>query len=226
MVNWNSIKLWRRRRSRLTRVESGLLAVAGVMVCIALAIPAQADFSSSHYSFNSSNCSTRVDPIGVVFYGYGAYAGSYGHSRRTFDLLNGMPGWGDTSGGDQWASSHGVCTKMESEIATGCGSCTRYHIRLNQTHHQDTKGRFETVGTPHYEIKRDCGHAVPPDNPSTSNPDSGFDLGRGHVKADYLRSYGSAKLGDTQNWGNTATMRQCDGRYAGSSGRVYWLKTD
>lgn len=187
---------------------------------------ATADFSTSHYSYASSDCSHQVDPISVVYYGYGAYAETYGHSHRTFDLLNAITGWSASSSSTQYANSHTACTPMEREVANGCGSCTRYHVRLNQTHHQDLLNRYETVGTPHYEVSLNCGHAVPPDNPGTSNPDSGFDLGRGHVKNLWLNSYGSSKLGDTQDWGNTNLMRQCDARYAGSSGRVYWLKTD
>lgn len=101
-----------------------------------------------------------------------------------------------------------------------------HHVRLNQTYHQDLSNRFETVGTPHYEVDRSCGHAVPPDDPSTPNHDSGFDNGRGHVKYLWLLKYGDSKLGNVQNWGNTRSMRQCDGRYANSSGGVYWLITD
>jgi hypothetical protein len=130
--------------------------------------------------------------------------------------------WAGADGGDQWASSHGDCTLMERQSATGCGSCTRYHVRLNQTKHQDLNGRYETVGTPHYEEQTFCGHAVPPDRGSGS----GFDLGRGHLKNDWIYAYGSGKLWNVQNWGNTLPMLQCNDWAAASSGRVYWLETD
>jgi hypothetical protein len=187
---------------------------------------AVAHFSSSDYSHGGSGCASRIDPVTIVFLGYGGYAETHGHSHRTWDLINGMPDsqhdWTGSSSSTQWASSHSVCTEMERESATGCGSCTRYHIRLNQTHHADLNGRNETVGTAHYEEQVSCGHAVPYNRGSGS----GFDLGRGHVKNDWLSAYGSGKLWNTENWGNSQSMQQCNGWYAASSGQVYWLVTD
>lgn len=196
---------------------------------LALAPSAAADFSSSNYSHSSSACNNQVDPVTVVFLGYGAYAETHGHSHRTFDLINGMRDpahtWRDTGGGTQYASSHGDCTPMERQSMTS-SDAPRYHVRLNQTKHADLNGRLETVGTPHYEVNTSCGHAVPPDS-QTSGNGSGFVLGRGHLKNDWLDAYGSAKLFRTDNWGNTALMRQCNGWYAANAdGVVYWLNTD
>ncbi len=130
-------------------------------------------------------------------------------------------------GKTQYAGSHDACTEMERERAQGLvWPESRYHVRLNQTHHKDSVGRFETVATPHYDTAVGCGHAIRPDDPGTSNPDSGFDTGRGKLKNDYLAKYGSGALGDVQNWGNTATRLQCNDWKAGGSGRVYWLNTD
>lgn len=179
-----------------------------------------------------STCANRVDPVGVVFIGatLGRYSGeSHPHSHKTVDMINDIPDWNASSSGDQYASSHSVCTKMEYESGTNCGSCSRYHVRLNQTHHQDLNGRYETVGTPHWEVWFASGtcHSVPGNNSGTPDPDSGFDLGRGHLKQNWLDYYGSDHLWDTQNWGNTQGMYQpCNGDVAASSGRVYWLKTD
>lgn len=196
------------------------LLVGLCLVPVMAVEPAAAHFATTEYSRGSENCSSLdnlVDPVSLVFYGYGAYGETYGHSHRTFDLLDAISGWGDSDSSTQYAGSHSACTAMEREAANGCGDCTRYHIRLNQTHHQDLSGRFETVGTPHHEVERDCGHAVPPD---------GFNNGRGHVKYLWLLKYGESKLGNVQNWGNTRPMRQCDGQNAVSSGGVYWLITD
>lgn len=191
---------------RPARVAAALV-VTGVL---AVAPQATADFSSSDYSQSSSACNNRVDPVTVVFLGFGAYAETYGHSHRTYDLINGMPDsqhdWRVTGAGTQWASSHSVCTTMERTSMTS-SDAPRYHVRLNQTHHPDLNGRYETVGTPHYEVNTGCGHAVPPDS-QTSGNGSGFVLGRGHLKNDWLSAYGSGKLFRTDNWGNTALMRQ------------------
>jgi hypothetical protein len=66
---------------------------------------------------------------------------------------------------------------------------------------------FYAIGTPHYEQAVCPGHAVPPDNPSTSNPDSGFDLGRGHVKNDWVSAYGSSTVKLVDDWGNTRLIQ-------------------
>lgn len=218
-------------RARQGSVKVALL-VAAAVVFVAGVPSAKADFSSSDYSHGSGACSSRVDPVTIVFRGVGAYAETYGHSHRSFDLINGMPDsqhtWRGVSGGTQYASSHSVCTEMERQSATS-SNAPRYHVRLNQTHHQDLNGYFETVGTPHYEVNapNGCGHAVPPDS-QTAGQGSGFVVGRGHLKNDWLSAYGSGKLFRTDNWGNTALMQQCQGNWfpSNADGIVYWLTTD
>jgi hypothetical protein len=212
-------------------VALSALALAAVAL---MPLEASAHFSTTIYSFKYQNyygdpCYKRVDPMGLGFYGFSAYAQSHGYSHRVFDLLDGMRdpdhSWGGGSDSSQYASSHGYCTAMEYQANTG--SAPRYHIRLNQLHDKDSGGRYNTVGTPHYEIGCNGTHAVPPDNRSTSNPDSGFDLGRGHIKNDWAYAYGGWRVSDIQYWGNTDTMAQpCNGWYSGSGGYFYWLWTD
>lgn len=194
------------------------------------AVPtASADFSSSDFSHMGNTCTNRVDPITIVFIGDNAYAETHGFSHRAFDLINGMNDpqhdWRGVSASNQYASSHGDCTPMERQSASG-DNAPRYHVRLNQTKHQDLNGHYEAVGTPHYEVDTACGHAVPPDS-QTSGNGSGFVLGRGHLKNDWLDAYGSGKLFRTDNWGNTEPQRQCNGWYAANAdGIVYWLQTN
>lgn len=211
----------------MRRVLTATVAIVGLVA----PAPGHADFSTSDYSHAGSGCNNRVDPVTLVFIGVRKYSDTHGHSWKTFDWINGMPDpqhdWKGVPGGTQYASSHSVCTPMERQSATADGG-TRYHIRLNQTHHQDTQGRWETVGTPHYEIEapNGCGHVVPPDS-YTSGNGSGFVLGRGHVKNDWLSVFGSDELFRTDNWGNTEPQRQCNGWYAANAdGIVYWLETD
>jgi hypothetical protein len=149
-----------------------------------------------------------------------------------FDLINDMVDmqhdWHGVGGADdQYASSHGICTEMDFSTATS-NDAPRYHVRLNQTHHPDLNGHYEAVGTPHYEVDapNGCGHAVPPDS-YTAGDGSGFVLGRGHVKNDWLDAYGQGKLFRKDNWGNTNPQQQCNGWYAANAdGIVYWLETN
>jgi hypothetical protein len=205
--------------------------MAVLCVALALIVPpsASAHFSTTEYARFTQNCTSLdnlADPMGIVFYGFDAYAETHGFSHRVFDLLDNMSDpdhtWGNTSGGIQYAGGH-TCTQMERQIATGSG--TRYHIRLNQTYHRDELGRFEAVGTPHFE-RSDCGTHVVDAETSPLADNSGYDLGRGHIKNDWLAEYGSDMRGDIQDWGNTRDIQQCRGAWtADSAGRVYWLKT-
>jgi len=212
----------------LVSLKAGVLASAAIGLA-ERAPSAQADFASSDYSFTGGTCTNRVDPVTLVFIGDGAYVGTHGYSERVWDLLNGMAdsqhNWRNANGSAQYASSHGVCTEMERQSASGDGA-PRYHIRLNQTHHRDLNNHFEAVGTPHYEVDTFCGHAVPPDS-ATAGDGSGFVLARGHIKNDWLSAYGSGKLFRSDYWGNTEPQQQCNGWYAANSdGIVYWLETN
>jgi hypothetical protein len=197
---------------------------------------------SQHYSRSSKSCtvgdtSNIVDPIGIVFYGAGAYAGAPGHSARTDDLIEGMVDpehdWVNISASVQWVGSGSQCTETEEQAGTpykdygdGYPNPARYHIRLNQNA-ATVGGLFRTVGTPHYEVDTDeCGDVVPAEVPKNEPTASGFDWARGHVKNDWVSAYGSSKVGDVQNWKNTRRVTQCTGSMANSSGRVYFLLTD
>lgn len=174
--------------------------------CLALGAvdTARADFASSEYSLTSAECGggTRVDPVTLVLYGYTAY---YGQARA---VVESKTGWAGDSDSSQYARSHMHCTRMDGESYSCGGLCERNHVRYNQTHHRDTKGRYETVGTPHYEIVRACGHVV-----------TSFVYARnyivGRMSPPYATSY--------QVWGNTRNMYQCDGYPVSSDGHVAWV---
>ena len=220
----------------------------GMVLCtlvVGMAAPgsAMADHEGSqHYSRDTASCvsgdtSNIVDPIGIVFYGAGAYAGALGHSARTDDLIEGMTDpehdWVNISASAQWIGSGSQCTQTEEQAGTpyrdyadGYPNPARYHIRLNQNAAQ-SGSEFRTVGTPHYEVRTDeCGDVVPAEVPRESTTASGFDWARGHIKNDWASAYGSNKVGDIQNWKNTRRLTQCTGSMSNSSGRVYFLLTD
>lgn len=55
-----------------------------------------------------------------------------------------------TGGGGQYTWSH-WCNAMRSQVYSLPGPNERDHVRLDQTAHQDTSGRYETGGTSHYD---------------------------------------------------------------------------
>jgi hypothetical protein len=228
---------------RTIRLAVGL----SLLVVVAAPSPAKADHEGSqHYSRRTASCisgdtSNLADPIGVVFAGTNSYAETHGFSHRAFDLIDQVAtpagqGWNSVTAGAQWVGSEGACSPTEYQAATsyqdradGYSQEARYHVRLNQNHSKDSTGRFRAVGTPHYDVHintQTCEDAVPPDVGSTTDPDSGFDLARGHLKNDWASAYGASKVGDVQNWANTRQIHQCNGWDSGSSGRVYFLLTN
>jgi hypothetical protein len=196
-----------------TTSVAAFLAFGVLAVAVALAPTARASFSSGHYSYGASNCTNHVDPITIVFYGYTAF---YLQSRHIVQVYTGWSG--DNSTG-QYGISHGVCTHMDGESYTNCPwylpICNRYHIRYNQTHTLDSLGRYETVGTPHYDkVSWSCG------------------IGPHHVARNYtgVRDYIHSKLSGYkyywQWWGNTEPQKQCDNSYVSSDGWVLWQRVE
>jgi hypothetical protein len=121
------------------------VAITSAILLLGCAGVAEADFNSGDYSHSRIDCNvtpSRVDPISLVVYGYTAY---YAQARA---VVQSKTGWsGDNSTG-QYGLSEGHCTAMEGESYSGCDICSRLHVRYNQTHSKDAKGRYETVGTP------------------------------------------------------------------------------
>jgi len=205
-----------RSRNVLDRLYSGLTSGGGVMLLTAtllmllMAAPARADFSSSEYTYGDCGGS-RVDPINFVWYGATAWASNSAlHTEH-------HTGWSNTSGSSQVFFTHGSCRAMNAQRASGTYS--RFHIRLFQTAHLDDKGRYETVGDAHHEdwVLSCPGHAVDANGANGS----GFDQGKLEM---FSRIYGSHHYyGANVYWGNTISMRQCDGDYAGSNGYVIWF---
>jgi hypothetical protein len=196
-----------------------ILALAVVASALAVSPAAGSSFDSGHYSYGHSNCSgyDHVDPVTIVFYGYTAF---YLQSRHIVQMYTGWSG--DDSTG-QYGLSHGVCTHMDGESYTNCPwylpLCDRYHIRYNQTHTLDAYGRYETVGTPHYDKVKLCYVRYVGWVPK-------------HVARDYtgVRNYIHTKLSGYKSywqwWGNTQPQKQCDGSYVSSDGYVLWQRVE
>lgn len=176
-----------------------------------MAAPARADFSSGRYSHVGDCGSTRaIDPISLVLYGPTA---TDTNARPRLEIAMSAqrdPDWfgqSPASGAPQYASSHEFCTLMEADSMNGSGN--RSHLRYNQVHHRDTKGRWETVATPHYDLNTWCGHIA-----------RDFNYVKYYI-AGAMSEYGYGV--SYQFWGNTKSLQQCDGTIDSSDGQVAWI---
>ena len=203
---------------------AGATAIA-MSAGLLLAPGSSAHFDSADYAFENSTCfdSTAIDPITVVFYGDRA------DSQNTRTHVVHHTNWTNTTGKKQWFLSEGFCTGDDGDQASGCGVCTRMHLRVNQTHDRDLQGRFETVGTPHDEdmmwfqcttgfqwpnCKKPC-HAVDENSPDGS----GFTRGRREIASTFFAG-GHQRVLD--NWANRRNFQQCDGQEAGNESGAVW----
>jgi hypothetical protein len=192
---------------RLVFVIAALLAAAIVVA------DAWAHFSSGLYSHRRGDCSSRVDPIGAVFYGP-ADGTTGGNLASAVNHAESHTGWKIVSfGSGQWFATHGYCGYWDGELASGVAWTTRHHMRLRRTYHADPGLGFTTVGTPHFETIESCGHVVR----RTLNGVSGFDIARGRLHEAMVAGKHTSFY---QYWGNTQPFVQCNGDVANSNGNV------
>lgn len=155
--------------------------------------------------------STRVDPVNVVFYGWGTWG-------RAVSQLEAHAGWTATSGSTQLFLDHGSCHPMHAQRASGSGS--RFHVRIRGQHLDDVLG-WTATGDAHHEdlvtFPVPCGHAVDSNGPGGS----GFDQGRDELR-DRFAAEGHAWY--RAWWGNTQSFEQCDGDYAASDGWTLFVE--
>ncbi len=200
----------------LLRVGWRHALVSAVLVALGVgASPATAHFDSSQYTWNQCGSNHhRVDPVNVVFYGYGKsalYAAAHVQQHT---------GWSNTSGSSQVFYTHGNCRTMNEQRASACGTCDRNHLRFFQTYHAGDDGRDAIVADAHHELfVEGClpgGHAVSPDEGNGS----GFDIGRRRIY-DHFKAHHYTKF---VPWGNTQKLWQCrENWYARSNGYVIWV---
>jgi hypothetical protein len=195
----------------------GRLAFAVTAVAIVVAAlagpPALAHFDAAE-PYTHARCpaspSSRVDPINVVFTGWG----TWGRSERQVESHS---GWTAASGSDQSFADHGSCGAMHAQRASGQAS--RFHIRLRGQHRDPTLG-WTTTGDAHHEdlvwFPIPCGHAVDANGPGGS----GFDQGRDELERRFAEAgHATSRLW----WGNTQSFKQCDDDYAASDGWTVFI---
>ncbi len=164
--------------------------------------------------YSGEDCGTdHIDPVGVMF--RGKWAGPENVANKTAKFANWL---NESNAGAQdlkVKESDGVYRCRETDMARSSHNDilpgSRFHVRLWFIPATAGHPKVRTVGTPHHEDLKICGHAVDQNGPEGS----GFDIGRQALKrafVDYNHKVRSEK------WGNTLLKEQCDGGWAGSNG--------
>ena len=192
------------------RGVSRLLGVAAVLasasLLLAAAAPAHFDTAGrfTHVACPGSPA-TRSDPVNVVFHDWGTWG-------RAESQLVAHTGWAAASGTTQHFLDHCGCFPQHTQRASGEGS--RFHVRIRGQHWDGGLGWAAAAAAHHEDLVLfpfPCGHAVD----ANGAEGSGFDQGRDELEARF-RDAGH----ETSRawWGNTQSLRQCDGDYAASDG--------
>jgi hypothetical protein len=218
------------RRGGRQLVATSALFLVSLAVTILLVgqagvgIADEPDWILEPYSYGDRDCHGHItDPFTIKFHGAEAGVNTVSDQIVTHTNLNNQ---GDDPGQSVYLRPENgginfTCYAALKDNSNGCGTCTRYHIRLWRV--PEPTDQKKTIGTPHHEEWHSptCGfggpnHAVVGNN-ETPDGSSGFDQGRRFIKDGFVAG-GHAV--DYAIWGNTIRVRQCDGDNAGSNGTV------
>jgi sugar lactone lactonase YvrE len=224
--------------------SGGLKALAALVAALAIGLsgPAKANSiglgPSGWYSFGASDCNegSRSDPIGVLFRGKRASAHNVAnqiklHANWNYDVSKGQYLWVLLNGGsyDCRDASESVAEAPDfSTLDNPNPANSRYHIRLWFIPATNGSSELKTIGTPHHEdwkwnipFVNHCGgvtgfgnHAID-EGGIHQHKDSGFDQGRHKLKEGFENG---GHLVQSEEWGNSTEIEQCDGGWAGSDG--------
>ena len=195
------------------RAARGLFAVVIAVGVLVGAQPGSAHFQTYPYTLSSCPAAyeAQVDPINFVFW-------ESGSSPSALSNIAAHAGWTNTSGSTQYFSDHGTCRSMDGQRASACGTCTRFHVRVEAVADADPTWGVTSRGDAHHEdFVWYCGHAVD----SNGASGSGFDQGRRELRQ---RLEAGGHGWQSRYWGNTRNFRQCDGDYAGSDGYTVFAR--
>jgi hypothetical protein len=183
-----------------TAVVVGLLALTPVSV-------AADDFGFREYTFGSSACRTIRDPLNLYF---GAGLGTLAAASAALETVVGLDV--APAGADQWFWDVGLCQRQDRQRADAAAAPRRTHSRLNQGRRVDPQFDRVTAAPIHVDVWTWCGDVA-----------ESFDAARDRA---------AQRIQSTPGWfavyswtGNTAAVRQCDGRYTASDGH-YVLARD
>ena len=202
-------------QSRARRVLRHLLIVAAVVVGAALFVPVAAADHYQYwdgYSYGNSTCTDRKDPVTVFFvkHGFTSYTNDNIKHHTSLDA-------GSSPGAQKFWRS-GQCLSQTID-RSNCVIivCNRKHIRGRLSAFSTSVHGWQHGTTPHVEQWKPLppcwgNHAVNGNGPNGS----GFDQGREYFRARFNPSHGVSFY----YWGNTQSMQQCNGNWAGSNGWV------
>jgi hypothetical protein len=195
----------------MTRLLSVSLPICAAVLVVVASAAAHFDASSQYtYSGCPQSAAKRVDPINVVFTGWGTWG-------RVVSQVESHAGWRETSGSSQVFADHGACYAMHAQRASGDGP--RFHVRV-RGQHSDAGLGWTATGDAHHEdlvvLPAPCGHAVD----ANGAQGSGFDQGRDELEE---RFAGAGHVTSRVWWGNTQSFKQCDGDYAASDGWTVFI---
>ena len=190
-----------------------------VLVLAAAATLASAAATSAHLDasgrYTHRACpgvaSTRSDPVNVVFHAWGTWG-------RAASQVESHAGWPSTSGSNQLFLDHGGCSVQHAQRASGEGS--RFHVRVRGQHWDPALGWAAAAAAHHEDLvlfPLPCGHAVDANGPGGS----GFDQGRDALE----EAFAAAGHATSRAWwGNTQSLKQCDGDFAASDGWTLFVR--
>lgn len=163
------------------------------------------------YSYDSSACSTIVDPITVVFtFGSGSYSDPKDHASQSDH-----GDWDDSGGGQYFSDDYG-CSSEDGSAATGGASSDRWHMRWETAYTTVTEQSY--AATPHWDdFILFSGHCVHSD---------GFTSGRAQVTSDFSGASDGHWYSTSNYWGNTASIlkTECNpDEYASNDGYVNYI---
>jgi hypothetical protein len=175
------------------------------------------------------NLSNHMDPVGVVFHGSAATfgnLGSFSGSQYHTGDIEFHVHWDTTSSPSYSYRSYGICdTRQDAELASPGDD--RNHLRLWQQKEQHYPGKYQTVGSPHYDRhdSSTCSRAYHYVPPRMNLPGGGTGSGFDYTRRRLLRSYQAARAhrhpARSVYWGNDSLTSQCGGKYlVGSNGWV------
>lgn len=209
--------------------------LGAVVVCLSLLglapTPVHATWYGSGYSrgANDTFCDgAPKDPMGALFLGSAATDKVLGGNSGDIRYHTGWTKHAES--GHQKYKAFGFCLQEDGSLAQSWGVArSRYHIRYWLSAYEYAPGRRSTATTPHHDVwDWGCGlaggHAVDAGATDRGNGyrreygESGFDMGRKRLVAGFRNPHHhSIQQG---YWGNTRSMKQCDGLYAGSNGTL------
>ncbi|MDX6671465.1 MAG: hypothetical protein QOI91_1828 [Solirubrobacteraceae bacterium] len=219
-------------------LDRGLLYIGTrlVFACLLLsalaASPAYATWYGSGYSRDNDDTSCSgapKDPMGALFLGSAATDKVLGGDRGDIHYHT---GWDEHPfEGNQRYQAFGFCVTNDGQVAQSAGGPnSRYHIRYWLSAYEYAPGRRSTASTPHHDLYiYECNppfgkHGIDPgavdrgDGYRREYGESGFDMGRKKLAAAFRNPHHH----DVRQgyWGNTRSIKQCDGLYAGSNGTL------